>query len=259
MRYYFSTYYKIPPIILFLPNSIENIFNIDENCFEKQFFYRLMSGLHSSINIAIISTWINVKNTDNPLLNKVKSKPNLLEFKKKFDPEFTKGEGPGRLLNLYFLYMVQIRSIQLLLPHLKMKKIYSGDENEDAKVRGNLKKLGIIINEFDAHYNEKMFFVKERDRKMLFEYEKKFHNITKIMDCLGCANCKLWGKLQMFGLGSTLNLIFSNANNFDALKQTIDYFSRRHIVALFNSLARTSDNISKIKVFKHLYDSKLEL
>ena len=26
-----------------------------------------------------------------------------------------------------------------------------------------------------------------------------FHNITKVMDCVGCEKCKLWGKLQLLG------------------------------------------------------------
>ena len=26
-----------------------------------------------------------------------------------------------------------------------------------------------------------------------------FQNITRIMDCVGCEKCKLWGKLQLVG------------------------------------------------------------
>ncbi len=26
-----------------------------------------------------------------------------------------------------------------------------------------------------------------------------FHDITRVMDCVGCEKCKLWGKLQLLG------------------------------------------------------------
>jgi len=31
-----------------------------------------------------------------------------------------------------------------------------------------------------------------------------FQNITKVMDCVGCEKCKLWGKLQMLGARCSL-------------------------------------------------------
>ncbi len=31
-----------------------------------------------------------------------------------------------------------------------------------------------------------------------------FHNITRIMDCVGCDKCKMWGKLQILGMGCVM-------------------------------------------------------
>ncbi len=31
------------------------------------------------------------------------------------------------------------------------------------------------------------------------QLQRHFQNITKVMDCVGCEKCKLWGKLQMLG------------------------------------------------------------
>ena len=36
------------------------------------------------------------------------------------------------------------------------------------------------------------------------QLQTHFRNITSIMDCVGCEKCKLWGKLQLLGMG-TLN------------------------------------------------------
>ena len=31
------------------------------------------------------------------------------------------------------------------------------------------------------------------------DLQKHFQNITRVMDCVGCEKCKLWGKLQVLG------------------------------------------------------------
>ena len=35
------------------------------------------------------------------------------------------------------------------------------------------------------------------------------------MDCVGCEKCRLWGKLQVLGLGTALNILFSVNNEND--------------------------------------------
>ena len=46
--------------------------------------------------------------------------PNVDEFKKRFSPEFTEGEGPKRLKNLYFTYLVELRALAKAAPYLEM-------------------------------------------------------------------------------------------------------------------------------------------
>lgn len=41
------------------------------------------------------------------------------------------------------------------------------------------------------------------------EFKSHFRNISRIMDCVGCDKCRLWGKLQVTGLGTALKLLFS--------------------------------------------------
>ena len=37
-----------------------------------------------------------------------------------------------------------------------------------------------------------------RDKAALrAEFLERFHNVSRIMDCVGCEKCKLWGKLQV--------------------------------------------------------------
>ena len=70
----------------------------------------------------------------------------------------------------------------------------------------------------------------------------KFKNITRIMDCVGCDKCRLWGKLQTLALGTSLKILFSGRNegldtDLDA-KASNFQLTRAEIVALFNGFAR---------------------
>ncbi len=44
--------------------------------------------------------------------------PHVEEFKRRFDPELTQGEGPQRLKNLYFTYLVELRALVKAAPYL---------------------------------------------------------------------------------------------------------------------------------------------
>ena len=45
--------------------------------------------------------------------------PNLEEFQKRFLPEYTQGEGPRRLKNMYFTYLVELRALAKVAPYLQ--------------------------------------------------------------------------------------------------------------------------------------------
>ena len=53
------------------------------------------------------------------------------------------------------------------------------------------------------------------------------------MQCVGCDKCRLWGKLQVHGIGTALKVLFSDKRN-GRLE-----LSRREVVALFNVLGRS--------------------
>ena len=45
------------------------------------------------------------------------------------------------------------------------------------------------------------------------EFQSHFKNVSRIMDCVGCDKCKLWGKLQVQGVGTALKVLFSGRKN----------------------------------------------
>lgn len=60
------------------------------------------------------------------------------------------------------------------------------------------------------------------------------------MDCVGCEKCRLWGKLQVQGLGTALKILFSghqfDDNDFYIMNDF--HLKRTEIVSLFNGFAR---------------------
>jgi hypothetical protein len=40
------------------------------------------------------------------------------------------------------------------------------------------------------------------------EFKQHFRNVSRIMDCVGCDKCRLWGKIQTTGLGTALKVLF---------------------------------------------------
>lgn len=40
------------------------------------------------------------------------------------------------------------------------------------------------------------------------EFKQHFRNVSRIMDCVGCDKCRLWGKVQTTGLGTALKILF---------------------------------------------------
>jgi len=90
-------------------------------------------------------------------------------------------------------------------------------------------------------------------RKLKEEFRHHFRNISRIMDCVGCEKCKLWGKLQVQGLGTALKILFSGSfdragdpQSFDLKSMKRDRFqlTRTEIVALFNAFGRYKETIS---------------
>jgi ERO1-like protein beta len=40
------------------------------------------------------------------------------------------------------------------------------------------------------------------------EFKTHFRNVSRIMDCVGCDKCRLWGKVQTTGIATALKVLF---------------------------------------------------
>jgi hypothetical protein len=95
---------------------------------------------------------------------------------------------------------------------------------------------------------------KDPDTMVLKEdFRNRFRNVSRIMDCVGCDKCRLWGKLQTNGYGTALKVLFE----FDENDSSRDPPLRRtELVALINTLNRLSHSLSAIKDFRRMLDER---
>ncbi|KAJ8289054.1 hypothetical protein COCON_G00017130 [Conger conger] len=228
---------------------------LEGQCVEKRAFFRLVSGLHASISVHLSARYL----LDESWFEK-KWGHNTTEFQQRFDAELTKGEGPKRLRNLYFLYLIELRALSKVLPFFQRPsfQLYTGQSAQDQHNKELLLELLQVAKSFPLHFDEASLFTgnKEEAAKLKEDFKLTFRNISRIMDCVGCFKCRLWGKLQTQGLGTALKILFSE-RQIEALpksRSSIPSFqlTRQEIVALFNAFGRISTSIRELENFRSL-------
>jgi ERO1-like protein beta len=80
------------------------------------------------------------------------------------------------------------------------------------------------------------------------EFRNRFRNISRIMDCVGCDKCRLWGKLQTSGYGTALKVLFE----FDPERSDEFHLRRTEVVSLIITLQRLSYSIHAAEQFREM-------
>lgn len=237
--------------------------DLSNMCLEKRVFYRAISGLHTSINIHLSSIYLlSEKGLGFAAPPEGEWGPNLEEFQRRFDPSQTMGESTNWLKNLYFVYLLEMRALAKAGPYLEHEEYFTGNDAEDEETQQAIRNMLSIIYSFPEHFNESsMFNGGSQAATLKNEFRDHFRNISRIMDCVGCDKCKLWGKLQTQGLGTALKILFSgswnNPESDDEIHGTLPLrhkvhkrLQRTEIVALFNAFARLSNSIRQLENFR---------
>lgn len=237
-------------------------------CLEKRVFYRAISGLHSSINIHLSAKYLL---PDKGFASSPEGEwgPNVAEFQRRFDPALTMNEGSNWLKNLYFVYLLEMRALAKAGPYLEKEEYYTGDPTEDEETRQAISNMLSIIYKFPDHFNESSMFNGGTPGTILKrEFRDHFRNISRIMDCVGCDKCKLWGKLQIQGLGTALKILFSglwegppaddSSSRLPVRHRAHERLQRTEIVALFNAFAKLSTSIRELENFRNILSMNKE-
>lgn len=68
---------------------------------------------------------------------------------------------------------------------------------------------------------------------MVRQYQKYIHNISNILNCVECEKCRLFGKMQTYGVGTALKILLGYPTPY----------KRNEIVALFNVFNKISMSV----------------
>jgi len=214
-----------------VPNHLDS-----ETCMEKRVYYKLISGLHASISTNVCYYWLDTKTG-------VWDR-NVECFKWKI------GKFPDRIENIYLNYAIYIRAINKISGYLNNYAYCNGNDEEDVKVVELVKKVTNISKHYPSTFDEAQFFNSPETKELLNDTKFQFRNVTRIMDCVACEKCRLWGKLQVTGLGTALKILFSTPDT------TSISLKRSEIVAFVNGFNKLSTTINMIDEFRTLWREK---
>jgi ERO1-like protein alpha len=193
------------------------------------------------------------------------------------------GRHPERLSNLAFTYLFVARAVAKAQPALQALDLNTGEVGEDEKTRQLLSQLTRETEALGGFDETSMFRVEElaapqpsascpgvdpsshpakelaslqarhtRSAELLSAYRSRYRNISQILDCVGCEKCKLWGKLQFLGLGTSMKVLFAEAEGQLSGQATALHLSRNEAVALINVFHRLSISFAAIRVMRDL-------
>merc|ERR1712107_829434 len=83
---------------------------------------------------------------------------NQEEFLRRFSPSSTEGQGPERLKNLYFLYLLELRALNKAAPVLRQIQFKSDEASEDGRTLENFEAFLSKVESFSDHFDEGVMF-----------------------------------------------------------------------------------------------------
>ncbi|KAJ5183723.1 hypothetical protein N7492_001339 [Penicillium capsulatum] len=205
---------------------------LDNECLEKRVFHRLISGMHASISTHLCWDYLNQTTGQ--------WHPNMQCFKERLH------EHPERISNMYFNYAVVSRAVAKLRKHLQSYTFCTSDPSQDIETKTRVNKLAEILSRPPKIFDEEIMFQDPISHGLKEDFRNRFRNVSRLMDCVGCDKCRLWGKLQVNGYGTALKVLFE----YDETKNGENPPLRRtELVALINTLGRISHSLAAAHSF----------
>ncbi|KAL9101073.1 MAG: hypothetical protein Q9163_003621 [Psora crenata] len=225
---------------IFQNNAPPNDLLLDGECLEKRVFYRIISGMHASISTHICFDYLNQSTGT--------WGPNLQCYQDRLAAH------PERISNLYFDYAILLRAVTKLRTYLKDYTFCSGDPSQDAVTKSKVLSLADAAAKSPPIFDERtMFRDPDVSAGLKEDFRNRFRNVSRLMDCVGCDKCRLWGKLQTVGYGTALKVLFE----YDELKNGENPPLRRtELVALVNTLDRVSSSLAALGKMKQISSGK---
>ncbi|KAM6584010.1 hypothetical protein CsatB_011012 [Cannabis sativa] len=207
-----------------------------EICPEKKVLYKLISGLHTSITIHIASDYLLDETTNQWGENVEILYQRVLKY-------------PDRVQNLYFTFLFVLRAVTKAADYLELAEYDTGNHSEDLKTQSLMKQL-LYSHKLQAAcplpFDEAKLWQGQSGPQLKQQIQKQFRNISALMDCVGCEKCRLWGKLQVLGLGTALKILFSIDGHNSPVQHLQLQLQRNEVIALLNLLNRLSESVKYV-------------
>lgn len=214
---------------------------LDNECLEKRVFHRLISGMHASISTHLCWDYLNQTTGQ--------WHPNMQCYKDRLH------DHPERISNMYFNYALVSRAVAKLRKHLQNYTFCTSDPTQDADTKQRIAQLTDVLSRPPQIFDENLMFQDASTYDLKEDFRSRFRNVSRLMDCVGCDKCRLWGKLQVNGYGTALKVLFE----YDETKNGENPPLRRtELVALINTLGRISHSLAAARSFHEALEKGLD-
>ncbi|KAH0827544.1 hypothetical protein J3R83DRAFT_4265 [Lanmaoa asiatica] len=208
--------------------------------------------LHASISTHICTEWLNQSTGE--------WAPNLECFVTKV------ASHPERLQYIYFNTVLLLRAVARLAPYLSEYDYcstsghsfiphhhpHSPDLEDEVRTLARLDNVMDIASHV-GKFDERVLFRGANANVLKQEFKQHFRNVSRIMDCIGCDKCRLWGKVQTTGLATALKVLFEIDENALRHNTNQNLLQRSEVVALINTLHRFSESLHAVEHFREMW------
>jgi hypothetical protein len=129
---------------------------------------------------------------------------------------------PERLGNVYFNAVLLLRAVARAAPYfhaydiaitppsLRLEEGTARAAVDDA-THASFERVLALAERADiaSSFEERAFFTDPDAPLVMDQFKSHFRNVSRIMDCVGCDKCRMWGKLQVSGFGTALKILFA--------------------------------------------------
>lgn len=275
------------PGLVSLPDSMTGALRADgtestKECLERRVYYKVISGLHASISTHLCyeelnqttGEWVRSHYAVTAVEASLRLRspriqgPNLQCFISRV------AAYPERLQYIYFDAVLVLRAVARLGPYLSAYDYCAtGTHDDDTETHARLSKV-IDIASRVGRFDETVLFRGENANVLKAEFKEHFRNVTRIMDCVGCDRCRLWGKVQTTGIATALKVLFElDTKTLEYVHLFFSYLSlvslillpryspksnanllqRSEVVALINVLHRLVESLHMVQDFRRMW------
>lgn len=210
----------------------ENCVKFFNECGNSNLLFKMISGMHASVSSHLTEYFID--------FGKNLTFPNPQMYYEKV------GKFPDRIDNLIFAWSFLLRAFIRYHDIISSFQVKTNDFQTDLRTKALLQTLysnldtakdysfSLTSDMPETPPSLMLLETKSQNEQFSEIFLKFFRNITRIMDCVECKKCKVYGKMQVLGMGVSLRILMNPE------QRTL---SRNELVAFVNTLAKWTESV----------------